>query len=188
MIPYFFAAGHVNYARYGLCHLLSMSRLPSSILDQYLKGEHVLRHREGIWNGNWSDMMIETSYMNLAKVRMELLEKQQSQDRCKSGPKVNTRAVKYSNLWIPSERFMKLEWQPIKKKRMEGWKQILQTKWSSKTSLKHGSILSIVQTTHRVPFATFILVNCQVLTNRSRLVQNKWLHSRDHYQIVFDQR
>ena len=28
MIPYFFAAGHVNYARYGLCHLLSMSRLP----------------------------------------------------------------------------------------------------------------------------------------------------------------
>ena len=109
MIPYFFAAGHVNYARYGLCHLLSMSRLPSSILDQYLKGEHVLRHREGIWNGNWSDMMIETSYMNLAKVRMELLEKQQSQDRCKSGPKVNTRAVKYSNLWIPSERFMKLE-------------------------------------------------------------------------------
>ena len=125
---------------------------------------------------------------NLTKVRMELLERQQSQERCKSGPKVNFRAVKYSNLWIPSERFMKLEWQPIKKKRMEGWKQILQTKWSSKTFLKHGSILSIVQTTHRVPFATFMLVNCQVLTNRSRLVQNKWLHSRDHYQIVFDQR
>ena len=67
MIPYFFAAGHVNYARYGLCHLLSMSRLLPTILDQFLKGEHVLRHREGIWNANWSDMMIETSYMKFGK-------------------------------------------------------------------------------------------------------------------------
>ena len=60
MIPYFFAAGHVNYARYGLCYLLSMSRFPTTILDQLLKGEHVLRHKEGIWNSIWSDM-IETS-------------------------------------------------------------------------------------------------------------------------------
>ena len=28
MIPYFFAAGHVNYARYGLYYLRSMERLP----------------------------------------------------------------------------------------------------------------------------------------------------------------
>ena len=42
MIPYFFAAVHVNYSR---------------------KGEHVLHYREGIRNGIWSDMMIETSYM-----------------------------------------------------------------------------------------------------------------------------
>ena len=45
MIPYFFAAGHINYARYGLCYLLTMSGLPPTILDQFLKGEHVLRHR-----------------------------------------------------------------------------------------------------------------------------------------------
>ena len=67
MIPYFFAAGHVNYRRYGLCYLLSMSRLPPTILEQVLNGEHVLRHREGIWNGIWSDMMIETSYMKFGK-------------------------------------------------------------------------------------------------------------------------
>ena len=40
-----------------------MSRLPPTIFDQFLKGEHVLRYREGIRNGIWSDMMIETSYM-----------------------------------------------------------------------------------------------------------------------------
>ena len=32
-----------------------------------MKGEHVLRHREGIWHGIWSDMMIETSYMKFGK-------------------------------------------------------------------------------------------------------------------------
>ena len=67
MIPYFFAAGHVNYGRYGLCYLLSMSRLPPTILEQVLNGQHVLRHREGIWNGIWSDMMIETSYKKCRK-------------------------------------------------------------------------------------------------------------------------
>ena len=67
MITYFFAAGHVNYARYGLCYLLSMSRLPPTILDQFLKGAHVPCHREGIWNGIWSDMMTETSYMKFGK-------------------------------------------------------------------------------------------------------------------------
>ena len=67
LVPYFFAGGHINYARYGLCYLLTMSRLPPTILDQFLKGEHVLRHREGIWNGIWSDMMIETSYMKFGK-------------------------------------------------------------------------------------------------------------------------
>ena len=67
MIPYFFAAEHVNYAKYGLCYLLSMSRLPSTILDPFLKGQHVLHHREGIWNGIWSDMMTETSYMSFGK-------------------------------------------------------------------------------------------------------------------------
>ena len=44
-----------------------MSRLPPIVLDQFLKGEHVLRHREGLWNGIWSDMMIETSYMKFGK-------------------------------------------------------------------------------------------------------------------------
>ena len=67
MIPYFFAAGHHNYARYGLCYLLTMSKMPPTVCEKFLKGEHVLHHRDGLWNGIWSDMMIETSYMKFGK-------------------------------------------------------------------------------------------------------------------------
>ena len=51
MLPYFFAAGNINYARYGFCYLTTMSKLPPNILDKFLQGEHVLRHKQGIWNG-----------------------------------------------------------------------------------------------------------------------------------------
>ena len=64
MMPnYFFAAGHLNYARYGLYYLSSMERLPDDILVQFTKGKHVMRHQAGIWNGMWSDMFIETTFM-----------------------------------------------------------------------------------------------------------------------------
>ena len=41
MIPYFFAAGHQNYARYGLLYLRDSEALSPDILDRFLKGEHV---------------------------------------------------------------------------------------------------------------------------------------------------
>jgi len=63
MLPYFFAAGHVNYARYGLCYLREMERLPQEVLSHFMKGEHVMHHSAGLWNGIWSDMMIETTFM-----------------------------------------------------------------------------------------------------------------------------
>ena len=64
MMPYLFAPGHLNYARYGLYYLSSMERLPDDILVQFMKGEHVMRHQAGIWNGMWSDMFIETTFMH----------------------------------------------------------------------------------------------------------------------------
>jgi len=63
MIPYFFAAGHIHYARYGLYYLRSMEALPDDVQQHFLKGEHVMRHNSGIWNGIWSDMYIETTFM-----------------------------------------------------------------------------------------------------------------------------
>ena len=59
----FFAAGHVNYAGYGLYYLRYMERLPKEVQDRYLKGEHVMRHKPGIWNAIWSDMFIENTFM-----------------------------------------------------------------------------------------------------------------------------
>ena len=47
MMSYFFAAGHVNYTRYGLCYLRTMHKLPGILLEQFLKGEQVVRHQDG---------------------------------------------------------------------------------------------------------------------------------------------
>lgn len=63
MMPYFFSAGHINYARYGLYYLRSMERLPEEVLAKFRDGEHVMRHKAGLWNAMWSDMYIETTFM-----------------------------------------------------------------------------------------------------------------------------
>ena len=63
MMPYFFASKHIDYARYGLYYLRSMEVLPASVLEYFMKGAHVMRHRTGLWNGLWSDMFIETTFM-----------------------------------------------------------------------------------------------------------------------------
>lgn len=63
MIPYFFASGHIHYARYGLLYLREMEGLHGKTLAKFLRGEHVQRHRRGLWNGIWTDMFIETTFM-----------------------------------------------------------------------------------------------------------------------------
>ena len=63
MLPYYFAAGHVNYARYGLYYLRSMEKLPPHVQSHFLHGPHVMRHIHGIWNGLWSDQFIESTFM-----------------------------------------------------------------------------------------------------------------------------
>jgi hypothetical protein len=67
MIPYFFSARHPNYAHYGLYYLRSMTTMPPEILERFMKGEHVTRHTPGVWNGMWTDMMIETTFMRYGK-------------------------------------------------------------------------------------------------------------------------
>ena len=60
MMPYFFAAGHVNYARYGLYYLRSIESLPKEVQSRFRNGQHVMRYKAGIWNAIWSDMFKET--------------------------------------------------------------------------------------------------------------------------------
>ena len=63
MLPYFFASGHHNYARYATLYYNNMLGLPEEVTKKFRKGLHVVRNAPGIFNGIWSDMSIETTYM-----------------------------------------------------------------------------------------------------------------------------
>ena len=41
MMSYFFAAGHQNYAPYGLYYMHDMKKLPAQVLERFMRGEHV---------------------------------------------------------------------------------------------------------------------------------------------------
>ena len=47
MIPYFFAVGHCNYARYATYYLHLMEKLSKKVFRCFMKGEHVMRHKPG---------------------------------------------------------------------------------------------------------------------------------------------
>ena len=59
MLPYFYAAGHHNYAMYGSCYLRNMETLPCEVLEKFMKGEPAMRHQEGYLNGIWSNMSLK---------------------------------------------------------------------------------------------------------------------------------
>ena len=40
-----------------------MQKLHGETLERFLKGEHVQRNRQGLWNGIWTDMFMETTFM-----------------------------------------------------------------------------------------------------------------------------
>ena len=67
MVPYFFAASHWNYARDSIVYLRTMENLPNSLYDKFMRGEHIVRLRDGDFNGIWTDMGIESTYMKVGK-------------------------------------------------------------------------------------------------------------------------
>ena len=67
MLPYFFAACHWNYAKDGVVYVQMMENLPVYVLNPLMKGEHVVRLQEGLWNSIWMDMAIESMYMKIGK-------------------------------------------------------------------------------------------------------------------------
>ena len=44
-----------------------MEKLPDCLINKFLNGEHVVHIKEGLFNGIWSDMAIETTYMKVGK-------------------------------------------------------------------------------------------------------------------------
>jgi hypothetical protein len=70
MVPYFFAAGHWNYARYITWHLIEfMTQLDEEALAMFYMGHHVCRHRNGIWNSVFSDQFGEQTYIRHGKAK-----------------------------------------------------------------------------------------------------------------------
>ena len=66
MLPYFFAASHWRYARDGVAYVQMMENLPD-VLNPLIKGEHIVRLQDGLWNAIWTDMAIESTYMRMEK-------------------------------------------------------------------------------------------------------------------------
>ena len=63
MVAYMFVANKYNYSRYGLYYVRSIIWLGPEILDRFCQGQQSLHHSAGIYNGQWSDMFIETNWM-----------------------------------------------------------------------------------------------------------------------------
>ena len=44
-----------------------MEKLPSEVLESFMRGKFVMRHLSGYWNGIWSNMFIESTFMKYGK-------------------------------------------------------------------------------------------------------------------------
>ena len=51
MVQYFFAALHWNYARDMIVYLCTMEKLPNCLHEKFMNGEHIVRLRDGDFNG-----------------------------------------------------------------------------------------------------------------------------------------
>ncbi|KAJ8894665.1 hypothetical protein PR048_007329 [Dryococelus australis] len=69
MVPYFFSAGHVHYARYATYYHRPMLALPAEVRQYFMEGQQVMRNNPYVWNGIWSDMYIETTFMRYGHAR-----------------------------------------------------------------------------------------------------------------------
>ena len=69
MIPHFFAARHIHYARYDLIYLRSVQKLHGGTLERFQKREHVQRLKQGLWNGIRTDIIETNIYALWARAR-----------------------------------------------------------------------------------------------------------------------
>ena len=68
LLPYFFIAGHHNYARYLSWHCLELSvLLPAEAKDDLLSGALVCRHKAGSWNALSADQFEEQTAIKIGK-------------------------------------------------------------------------------------------------------------------------
>ena len=73
MLPYFHAAGHLNYAKSIQCYLQQMEELkikmkPEEFAKLFHNGYFTVRRKDCYWSGTAADMVIEQSLMRAMKV------------------------------------------------------------------------------------------------------------------------
>ena len=73
MLPYFFAAAHVNYARYGLYYLGSMESLGPEEISKFMKREHVM-HTSHVFFIHVKHFFVSGLYVNLPLILSAFLK------------------------------------------------------------------------------------------------------------------
>ena len=53
----------IGLARYALYYMKSINDLPNDLCEAFTKGQHTMPHKIGLFNGIWSDMVIESIIM-----------------------------------------------------------------------------------------------------------------------------
>jgi len=60
----------LEYARYGFWYLHEMQgALPDAAKKMFMRGDHVCRHREGVWNAVFSDQFGQQTYIRYGKAK-----------------------------------------------------------------------------------------------------------------------
>ncbi len=79
------------------------SGLPSNVLEAFMKGEHVCRHRERTWNSVFMDQFGEQTYIRYGKAKGGLVGKTHSKEQVAcwtlSHHLCNTLSLVYSNMY-----------------------------------------------------------------------------------------
>ena len=70
MVPDFFAAGHIHYAKYITCHIVELATsVPKQAMTVSHLGQHVYRHKPGSWDVVVSDQSGAQTYIWYEKAR-----------------------------------------------------------------------------------------------------------------------
>ena len=79
MIPYFFAAGRTNYARWAPVYVLNSMHLPEEMKTALSEGQFSVRQTAGRFNGIPSDMGTEKTVIKDLKGKGGILKKRSHQ-------------------------------------------------------------------------------------------------------------
>ena len=80
---HFFAAGHVNYKRWGLYYLRNIEALPDDVFSIFMKRKHTIQLSVTPWSGIWLNMGIKVPYIRIGKGTAEIIGQSTNMDTMK---------------------------------------------------------------------------------------------------------